>query len=394
MGKRRAWWGLAYLIIALLAFISRKPEQWFNPQFWGEDGRVFFAEAVSLGVASLSEPYAGYFHLVPRVVAMVASAAPWEYLPAIYMLTAALAASAVVARVAMADLPALARAVGALAMVAVPHSGEVFLNLTNLHWVLGPLLIVNLLERAPTSRGAAIRRALEIVVAGLSGPIAVCLMPFAGWWLLRYRRERLAWWPAAAWGLTVGTQLSVLLLSPRAATADVAAVFSALWWVVPRYVMALLVGEGLPYTRQAAMVVTLLAVPVVTALFWDRRNSGRMQAGLLLVAAAGLLVAGRLASPFWGNPIGGGARYAYVPFVLALWALGWIATGAVTRGTRAVALLLCGCVVLAGFSHWRAKPQSDFAWAQQVREVRAGTRTEFLVHPDWIVPVPQRKAAQ
>lgn len=391
---RRAWLGLLCGGVALLIFISRKPEQWFNPQFWGEDGQVFFTEAVSLGTKSLIEPYAGYFHLVPRVVALVASAMPWEHLPAIYMLVAALGASAVVARVALADLPPLARLTGALAMVVVPHSGEVFLNLTNLHWLLGPLLVVNLLEAAPTSRWHALRRALEVALAGLSGPMVLCFAPFAALWLAGQRRERLAWWLGAAWGLALGVQLMLVLAGPRVPATDMATVLSALWWIVPRYVMALLVGEWLRYTQEVAMLVTLLVAPLPAALFWGRKNPYRVQAALLLVAAGGLLVAGRLANPYWGNPVGGAARYVYVPFVLAMWSFGWLAAGAATRWLRVIALVLCGCVVSAGIAHWRGKSQPDLAWAQQVREAREGIRKEFAVQPGLTFPVPQRKAAQ
>lgn len=391
---RRAWLGLLCGVMALLTFISRKPEQWFNPQFWGEDGRVFFAEAVSMGPPSLVEPYAGYFHLIPRVVAWATSAMPWEYLPAIYMVVAALGGSAVVARVALADLPMLVRVVGALAMVVVPHSGEVFLNLTNLHWLLGPLLVVNLLEAAPTSRWHSLRRALEVALAGLSGPMVLCFAPFAVLWLAWQRRERRAWWLGVAWGLALGVQLMLVLAGPRVPATDAATVLSALRWVVPRYVMALLVGEWLRYTQEVAIMVTLVVAPLLAALFWERKNPHRFRAALLLAAAAGLLVAGRLANPYWGNPVGGAARYVYVPFVLALWSLGWLAAGAATRWRRVVALVLCGCAVSAGIAHWRGKPQPDLAWAKQVREAREGTRTEFVVQPNLAFPVPRPKASQ
>ncbi|HEY1108594.1 MAG TPA: hypothetical protein VGE76_08185 [Opitutaceae bacterium] len=390
---RRVWLGLTCVAVALLAFVSRKPEQWFNPQFWGEDGRVFFAEAVSLGPAALIEPYAGYFHLVPRVVAFAASAAPWEYLPAIYMIVAALGASAVAARVALADLPLVARVTGAVAMVVVPHSGEVFLNLTNLHWLLGMLLAVNLLEPAPATRARALRRALEIAVAGLSGPMVLCLAPFAALWLVWQRRERRAGWLGAAWALAVGVQFLLVAMGPRVATTDTMTVLSALWWVVPRYVMALLVGEWMRYTQEVAMIFTLLVAPMLTVLFWERKNPYRAQAALLLLAAAGLLVAGRLANPYWGNPVGGAARYVYVPFVLALWAFGWLSAGAAARWRRAIAWVLCGCVVSAGIAHWRGRPQPDLEWSRQVREAREGTRKEFAVQPNLTFPVPTPKTS-
>src|SRR3954469_13020568 len=51
---------------------ARRPDMVLNPQFWAEDGPVFFAQARIHGIAALVEPYAGYFHTVLRLVAWIA----------------------------------------------------------------------------------------------------------------------------------------------------------------------------------------------------------------------------------------------------------------------------------------------------------------------------------
>lgn len=58
---------LSYFLAILIA-ILRRPDFVTNPQFWAEDGRVWFQQAYNEGVLhALLQPYAGYYHLLPRV---------------------------------------------------------------------------------------------------------------------------------------------------------------------------------------------------------------------------------------------------------------------------------------------------------------------------------------
>lgn len=40
---------------------------------WAEDGSIFINQAHTLGLAALWQPYAGYLHLYPRLVALLAN---------------------------------------------------------------------------------------------------------------------------------------------------------------------------------------------------------------------------------------------------------------------------------------------------------------------------------
>lgn len=383
----------AVAFAALAGFISRRPDQWFAPQFWAEDAAIFFSGAVALGGEAIFTPAVGYLHLGPRLIAALASWAPWEYQPAAYALLAGVAAAAVAVRVAFGRMPPLARAVGAAALVAAPHSGEVFLNVTNLNWILGALLAVNLLEPAPVHRAEAARRTAEVALAGLSGPMAVCLAPFVLLWMWRERAVRTAWPVGAAWGVASAIQAWLWLASTRASTAAPEALVEAWWWLLPRYAAAVFVGRLAPYTDALGGVAAGLAAAVFATLLLERANPHRGRALLMLIGAAGLLAAGYIGGGAWGNPHGPGARYTYVPVVLAIWALAWLAAGAQRPGGRIAAAVLLSCALASGLSGWQARPLSQFNWAQQVREARAGQREWLYVAPNWNVKVPQRGVA-
>src|SRR5512134_1888460 len=93
--------------LTLLLFL-RKPESLLHPQFWAEDGQLFFQQAWNQGfLASLLEPMSGYLHTFPRLVAGISTLLPLslaplafslaafvvQLLPALYLLSARLSPS-------------------------------------------------------------------------------------------------------------------------------------------------------------------------------------------------------------------------------------------------------------------------------------------------------------
>ena len=75
-------WCLSIFVIFVL--IIRKPSALLNPQFWAEDGTVFFVDAFSSGFSSLSITYADYFHTFPRLIAYLGGIFPITSVPFIY----------------------------------------------------------------------------------------------------------------------------------------------------------------------------------------------------------------------------------------------------------------------------------------------------------------------
>lgn len=80
------------LLFALAAL--RLPSNFVYPAFWAEDATVFFRQSVELGPAALLRPVYGSYHMVPRLIAWLASFFPVAWAPALYALAAGLLASA------------------------------------------------------------------------------------------------------------------------------------------------------------------------------------------------------------------------------------------------------------------------------------------------------------
>ena len=63
---------LLVIVVTTIILFIRKTDSILNPQFWAEDGTVFFLDQHHDGVSSIFKPYAGYFNLVSRIVAFLA----------------------------------------------------------------------------------------------------------------------------------------------------------------------------------------------------------------------------------------------------------------------------------------------------------------------------------
>jgi hypothetical protein len=77
-------WQVAIFIAALFAIFTRLPGALLHPQFFAEDGWVWYEQAYNLHwLRSLGIAQAGYMQTLPRLVAGVALLFPMQWAPLI-----------------------------------------------------------------------------------------------------------------------------------------------------------------------------------------------------------------------------------------------------------------------------------------------------------------------
>ena len=179
---------LLVLFAIVITLFIRKTDALINPQFWAEDGAVFFLQQYENGASALFRSSADYLHLVPRLIALIANAFfPYHLIPTIYnysclLITPIVALSIFSSRFHVNNKPLIA-----LTIVLIPqYANEVFLNITNLQWILSIMLIVVLFKETPAKKygNVIIQYACDlmiIIICGLTGPFIIILMPFYGW---------------------------------------------------------------------------------------------------------------------------------------------------------------------------------------------------------------------
>jgi hypothetical protein len=360
---------------------------------WAEDGAVFLRDGVDRGpIGGALEPYAGYLHLVPRVVAgLVVDLVPatwWATALAATSCLAVGAAAALVHRCAH-DLVAsrVARVALAALTVAVPTLPlEVLGNLANLHW-LALWTLPWLLVARPRGRVDQGVLAAATLVATLTEVQSVLLAPLLAWrWRDAHRLPT-----RIAYCLGVAAQLVTLVTADRpgnggpapGADATLRAfghdVLMTLWLGTGALLRDAHAGLGLLPAAAVALVVGAAAVVVLV------RGDALQRAwavGAPVLALVLWVVAVRLNTPTLFVPGQGWVllRYAVVPSMLvaSVVVLGVALVPARPRW-RVPALLVVAPALVVAVLVWRppdgTTPEGP-RWSTQARDAHRACVTD------------------
>ncbi|WP_157676999.1 hypothetical protein [Auraticoccus monumenti] len=349
--------GAATALLVVLR-VATRPELF--DRVWAEDGAVFLHDAQQAGAVSIGMEYAGYGHLVPRLLALGASALPMATVP-VYVVVAVALTLGLLAWFAAAAAGSLTGS--RLAMVVAGTSfalapalhDEVIGNLANLQWFLLAAASWALSTSASRLRWGA---ALVAGLAAATTPLVALLLPAA----LLLHGQRLLRLPAA-WGAAVGLawQLAVMTLGsssrrePPARLGEIRSPWSSLLDHV----------DGSPGDSLLAVtLLTSLLITVGVALV-RHRDSRRLQLSLLLSVA----VLGVFMTVYSGRLHG---RYVAALLLLALVAVS-CALPRLSRPLTALLSIPLLCAVVLAFppSDYRAEGPS---WRLELESVAVSCR--------------------
>ena len=367
---RARLWRLFLLLVTVVAMIAlRQPDKLTYPQFWAEDGAVFYLQAEQHGLGSIGVPYGGYWHAVPRTVALLGTQVPIAFLPMLYAY-AAVGLTALCLAVPLEGLTSerwRTRWALVLAVLLPPASGELWATLTNVQWIGASALVALLAAPTPRSRGG--RAALGIVAAvlGVTGPFATLLWPCAA---LR------AWWYRDRFSVVL-----LAILTACAALTGLALVGH------PRGDGLLRLSDRLLRLWQAVGNRPVAAAAAAAALAFVAFGIGvGVQRRDWTIVACGTaflcITAGSLATV---PPEHFSSRYLFVP-----WSTGtWTAILLVSRGVR----LAWGPVVAAAIAavvRFPAAPLTHYDWPRDAQCLETHVACDMTINPSWKVGLPGR----
>jgi hypothetical protein len=392
---RAGLWRCVVLVACAAIVVWRKWDVASDPQLWAEDGNVFYLEAHVSGLAAFVHPYAGYLHLLPRLIAWVAVTFDPCWTPAVFVYGSFAITLATAARVLSPRLQLPGTFGLALAIVAVPHTGEVFLNPTNLQWITALALVALVITDDPASKGEWGADIVTAIVAGLTGPFSVLLAPF---FVLRAltRRTR-ASWIIAGCVLTVaaiqGWEVATHLADAQRGQPQQAWAPWNLGPVLAGRVPLALFGAQAWISWISGRTAVLLASACIIVIGWmATRRDGRGFSRLIIAGIAVVVLAAgawkvRVDTWSYGEFINGD-RYFYTPKVL----LAWLVVSSVDwrswRG-RAAMVFLAGAVAGA-WPVWRCEPIPHFAWSRYCERIRSGEPVTVEISPDWKFTLPPK----
>jgi len=206
---------LAGVIVAgTVAGILRQPGPGALNTIWAEDGQVFLTQATRDGAGAFGTSYAGYYHLVARLIGAVAAALPASWAAAVLAIGASLVTTifAVAAYELSGEyLPSrLGRLIISVPVAVLPMAmGDVLNSPANLHWT-GLYVLFWFLVCRPTSRTGKALVVLGIVLVAGSDILAGIYLPLAAF-IIWFHRDRYAVVKAVAFGVPLLLQVLGLL---------------------------------------------------------------------------------------------------------------------------------------------------------------------------------------
>jgi hypothetical protein len=387
-------WQAAVFLAALLAVFTRRPGALLHPQFFAEDGWVWYQQAYNLHwFRALGITHGGYLQTLPRLVAGLALLFPMQWAPLVMNVAGVviqiLPVTALLSRRCAPWGPMPVRMLMAALYLAVPNAPEVHVVITNAMWHLALLQVLLALSLPPLSWIGRLVDITVFTVGGMSGPFCLLLLPCvaAYWWI---RRQR---WTLAVLGimlLSAIVQVLSFLHSVRnpVATPLGANLLSLLRIIAGNIFVDSMTGSGGPYLPVPLLL--LAAIGGFAVLFWGWR-SGPLPGRLAIVFAVLILAASLkdpllLASntPRWevlANTTG--IRYWFLPSLMFLWSAAWCASGGRSLPVRyaGIAVLLLTLIGIGRKWTYPPWPEANFrADTERFQSLKTGDHMLFTLY--------------
>ncbi len=382
---------VAVFALVLLMLFSRCPSRITHPQFFAEDGLIFFAQAYNLGWShTVLMPQVGYLYLVARLGAGLALLVPLAQAPlvtaVVAMLVQALPVPILLSQ-RCRDWGSLPFRLGLAAIYLAVPNVELHVVLTNTQWHLAVAGALIAFASSPQTWYGRAFDAILLLTFALSGPFAIILAPMVliFWWV---RRQP---WSLPAFALIAvgaGVQLMMLLEGgPRAHTPLGASVEKLLRMMGGDVVAgALLGGSSFPWRAPMAVIVTaaLAGLSIYLYCLWFANLEWK-----LFLIFCGLLLAASLcfpltegSKPAWDSVLlDVSARYWFLPMLAFTWSALWCARYGRDRLFKIAGICTLFAMLVGVVRDWRYAPFPDAGFAGSVQRMRDAKPGEHVVLP-------------
>lgn len=347
---------------------------------WAEDGTIFLNQALSEGLSTLWTPYSGYLHVYPRLFAMPA-AMDLALAPYIFALgwLAAFAWMCLVVQTTFREhgLGWPTTFVATLLLALQPNSGEGFFSIAYAQWFLGTGLVVLVIlkERISSSPPAL----AGLLVAGLTGPFSILLLPLALCRLSASPRKA----PAPMFLLAACGATQAILFVQAARLGGVVDL-DVLHWLHALVVFFSFGASGITAWAGALFWAAVLVFFLKAAARRNQPNDAFFWKGLALLTFALLFLAAGLwmhkSSPLAMNPMGNSARFYIPPYSLMIIALPFFVPAGAARGlSHGLLLMIC----LVQFNADSMLHRSDLQFRSFAWLAKMGEPVIIPIHPQW-----------
>jgi hypothetical protein len=387
-------WQAVVFAATLIAIFSRLPGALIHPQFFAEDGWVWYQQAYNLGwLRAVTITQAGCVQMLPRLVAGITLLFPMQWAPFIMNLSGAvvqvLPVTAILSRRCTPWGPLPLRMLMALLYIVIPNAPEVHIVLTNAMWHLAVLQVLLAFSRPPLSWRGRVTDIVLFGIGALSGPFCLLLtLPVAAYYWIRRQR-----WTLVILGiLFLGVIIQVFSLAhslrnpasqPLGASAQ-----SLLRIIAGNIFVNSMIGSGGAYLPLWLLVVAAIGGFAIVICAWQSSPLALR----LFTAFTVFALAASLRDPLitgsttrWEELADvAGIRYWFLPSLMFLWAAAWCAWGGknvLVRYAGAAVLLLTTIGIARKWSYPPLLPETHFsADVKRFKNLKTGEHMLFAVY--------------
>lgn len=372
--ESRSNWKFTLLIgmAAILISMVRRPNQINYPEVWVEEGTQFIPQFLEHGWLFLFEPVNGYLIIPSKLIALISYYISFVHYPAVsYTLT--LLVSGLVA-ITIYRSPTFLRypSIAALVPFLIPFDPEPIGIGEYAFWFVGLFSVLALVWQA--EKATKLRLVLT-GVGGLSAPLGVSLLPLfvLRALLTRHKSDLLTlvvalfvtaiqMWFVFSTGSSSANFLSALLSDP----------YENLMVFITKFI-----GKFF-WARDPSTLLAIAAIFVGCMYVWRDLHEQRYVALTFLICAAISAGLSIIRVPLDAiDPMQGGPRYFFYPYIFISWAL--LSFCAVRE--RRKAILIAGLLVFINTLSFISRPHDDLDWAGAVEDcLQSANGADLPVH--------------
>lgn len=407
--------GVTYLLATfsvIAEIVLRRPDMLLNAQPWAEDGKIFIEQQLSSGLNAWVTTYAGYFHIIPRMVTWITfylstwSGAGILYMPVLMNLSAIVIASFTISVVCLPRFQWMAsvpwRVAIAMGVALAPYSPEIFGNITNVQWWFGYFDFLCTMDLIVTKRMPNGWMILVLALSSLSGPMG--MLPAAAVAILFMRnipgRSMIDWLKVFAVGagsaieiITAFTQRSQPIHQP---VSLFMIEFPRVFFSIPAHMVVPNFNFFINTMHfKGAMIIGLV---VLVCLFVTIRGTGSKLFWASIGYLSTLLLLTYLGSASWfetylNYPYGDvGGRYLFVPVSIVMTLTLVSISKAMNFGPRSILGVIVLLATITDVRNFSIPPFVNDNWAGFAKHyVEDGTHSISIpINPSWSMSIPTR----
>ena len=319
----------ATVICGVVLYVKQAPV-FQLPQFYAEEGKFFFADAYNDGWPSLFYTANGYFHLFPRLLAnlCLTLGVPYGLIPTVFVYGCLpvyfLLWLLIFTRLALSPV---AKMFVVLSTVLVPLGNEIFMNQTNIQWVMTLIPIVMFCGDAPQAPWRRLMDSVILILCLFTGPFVLFLFPvlLAAAFVEKQVTKRAIFLTICLVALvTCAVSLSHFGSVDRIRGATKTTLYGYVQLAFRSYYFPVF-STWVDSVPEWAVVALATILPVVLALLGRLVLRSRNRFAMVAFAAGLPLFIATLVSygrhPALPSPFHNAIRNFYLPMVLLLWSL-------------------------------------------------------------------------